>query len=194
MLTADDTELISQNARLLLWQRQVPRSDWVRHLANKLPPIWGGQNVSRVLNGYEVGNLNFCDIAIALEIEEEQLRWEDLLTTSAIDVMKENLSYLLGSLEHGGKKKVAADLGIDPTTVSRWLSGAITPQSGTLKRISNYFGLTAETDLSSSAVFLSLEPVSLPERRQWLNQRIEALSANELRELYPALQRMLGPV
>ena len=193
MLTVPDGELISKNVRLLLWQQQVPRSDWVRHLASKLPPIWGAQNVDRLLGGRELGNLEISDIAIALEIVEEQLRWEDILSTSSVDVLKENLSYLLGSLEHGGKKKIAADLSIDPTTISRWLSGVITPQGSTLKRLSNYFGLAAETDLRKSAVFLSVEPVSLPERRRWLNQQIEALSGNELRELYPALQRILGP-
>jgi transcriptional regulator with XRE-family HTH domain len=193
MLTAQYGETLSLNVRLLLWQRQISRSDWVHHLANKLPPHWGARNVACLLNSRELGNLDIRDVAIALEVEEEQIRWEDLLSSSSIDVLKENLSYLLDSLEHGGKKKVAADLGIDPTTISRWLSGAITPQSSTLKRLSNYFGLPAETDLSKAAVFLSVEPVSLPERRRWLNQQIEALSANELRELYPALQRILGP-
>jgi hypothetical protein len=37
-----------------------------------------------------------------------------------------------------------------------------------------------------------VEPVAATERRRWLHARIEALSPDEFRELYPALRRMLG--
>jgi hypothetical protein len=40
-------------------------------------------------------------------------------------------------------------------------------------------------------VFLSVEPVALKDRRRWLHTRLDALNPDELRDLYPALRRLL---
>ena len=91
----------------------------------------------------------------------------------------------------GGKKALAAEFGIDPTTVSRWLNGASQPIERSLRQIGAYFGVPSGVDLRSDPVFLSAEPVALSERRRWLMERLESLPADEFRELYPALRRLL---
>jgi transcriptional regulator with XRE-family HTH domain len=105
--------------------------------------------------------------------------------------LAENLRFLFSGLGHGGKKSLASKLGIDPTTVSRWLSGAYEPQPASLSQLVSEFGLPSGTNLEEDPVFLSIEPVSLIERREWINKRINVLSSDELRELFPALRRLL---
>jgi transcriptional regulator with XRE-family HTH domain len=132
-------------------------------------------------------------LARALEVGEDgsELRFSDLLSDSGKNVLAENLKFLFDTLEHGGKKGLARSFGIDPTTVSRWLSGASEPQGPALRQIVNYFGLRADTDLRTDAVFLSVEPVSAVAKRQWIRDRVDSLTNEKLQELYPALRRML---
>jgi len=130
--------------------------------------------------------------AIGMASEAETLRFADMLEADC-DVLRENLGYLMNALGHGGKKALAAKLSVDPTTISRWLNGTSQPNEATLRQLAAHFGVPAGLDLRGDPVFLSLEPVALSERRQWLVSRLESLSADELRDLYPALRRMLGP-
>jgi hypothetical protein len=106
------------------------------------------------------------------------------------DVLKENLQYLLNSLGRGGKKVLADELEVYPTTLSRWLNGSV-PHASTLRQLVLHFGLASGTDLRKDPVFLSAQPISQTERRDWLHSRIDNMRVDELRELYPALQRLL---
>jgi transcriptional regulator with XRE-family HTH domain len=107
------------------------------------------------------------------------------------NVLVENLRYLLNSLGRGGKKVLAGELGVDPTTISRWLNGSFIPQTSTLRQLISHFGLPPHTDLQEDPIFLSAEPISATERRNWLHGRIANLPPDELRALYPALRRLL---
>jgi len=129
-------------------------------------------------------------LADALEVDEENLRFADLPRDRG-NVLSENLRLLFSTLGHGGKKAIALELGIDPTTISRWLSGAYEPQLASLRQLVSYFGLPPDTDIQEDPIFLSVEPISVIERRNWLHGRVNALSSNELRELFPALVRIL---
>jgi transcriptional regulator with XRE-family HTH domain len=122
--------------------------------------------------------------------EPEHLRFVNLPSEHA-DLLLENLRHLFGSLDHGGKKAVADSLGIDPTTISRWLNGSSKPHSRSLELLARHFGLPANTDLRIAPVFLAFEPLAATERRQWLHSRIDALTQDDLRSLYPALHRLL---
>jgi transcriptional regulator with XRE-family HTH domain len=136
------------------------------------------------------GHLHALAEALGFEVEVESLRFANLPRDRG-HVLSENLRFLFSTLGHGGKKAIASELGIDPTTVSRWLSGAYEPQLASLRQLVSHFGLPADTDLQEDPIFLSAEPVSAIERRTWLHERINALSRNELRELFPALLRIL---
>jgi transcriptional regulator with XRE-family HTH domain len=192
---AERTSMISQvsiNVRFLLWSRKIARTEWEAWLATRvhLPPDVCGRLVRGTLSDAEISSDQIRTLADGLEVDEENLRFADLPRDRG-NVLSENLHYLFGALGHGGKKAIASKLGIDPTTVSRWLSGAYEPQPTSLRQLASHFGLPSGTDLLEDPVFLSVEPISTSERKLWLSKRISALSADELRELFPALRRLL---
>lgn len=186
---------ISNNLRLTLWRQGIPRTQWVGWIAARCE--LGPELVRSVVGGSalddQVGDAGCSQLtrAIGIAAEAETLRFADMVGTEC-DVLRENLAYLMNALGHGGKKALAAKFSVDPTTISRWLNGTSQPNDTTLRELATYFGVPAGTDLRSDPVFLSLDPVALTERRQWLVSRLESLSADELRDLYPALRRMLG--
>lgn len=185
---------ISMNVRCLLWRKGVPRSGWLAELARRtgLPRA----RINSFLNGdTDDAALEQHEVAMLAEIvglgeEADHLRHAGYALDDC-DVLSENLRYLLNSLGRGGKKALAGDLGVDPTTLSRWLNGSFVPQTSTLRQLVSNFGLPPNTDLEEDPIFLSAEPISATERRSWLHGRIEDLQADELRALYPALRRLL---
>jgi transcriptional regulator with XRE-family HTH domain len=187
---------ISNNLRFALWRQGIPRTQWITWVAARCE--LGSTLVRAVIDGRtpddQVGEAECSQLAraIGMPSEAETLRFADLVSSDC-DVLRENLAYLMNALGHGGKKALAATLSVDPTTISRWLNGTSQPNEATLRQLAAYFGVSAGTDLRSYPVFLSLEPVALTERRQWLISSLENLSPDEFRDLYPALRRMLGP-
>ena len=187
---------ISNNLRLTLWRQGVPRIQWVGWIAARCE--LRSDLVRAVVEGSasddQVGDAECSQLAraIGMTSEAETLRFADMVAAEC-DVLRENLAYLMNALGHGGKKALAAKFSVDPTTISRWLNGTSQPSEATLRQLATHFGVPAGTDLRSDPVFLSLDPVALSERRQWLVSRLESLPADELRDLYPALRRMLGP-
>jgi hypothetical protein len=130
------------------------------------------------------------ELARALDAESDSLLYADLPHERS-NVLLENLKYLLGSLERGGKAALAKTMEIDPTTISRWLSGAYPPQGPALSKLVSHFGLPDGTDLKKDPVFLSVEPLAILERRKLLKDRIDAIEPSEFKALYPALKRLL---
>jgi len=107
-----------------------------------------------------------------------------------LDVLAENLRFLIDGLEHGKKGDLAAYMGVNRGTLSAWLGGK-RPKDQNLQKICDYFGLPASIDLSRDALFLSLYPVSEIEQRAWLHQQVDDLPGDALRELFPALRKLL---
>jgi transcriptional regulator with XRE-family HTH domain len=186
---------VSLNIRYLLWRKGLPRQQWESWLTShtKLPLTTSTRLVGGRLADDQVEEKLLDELARAFGHEDagETLRYTDL-PREGCNVLLENLKFLFGSVGHGGKKALAADLSVDPTTVSRWLSGSYEPQGSSLRQLVAYFGLPPETDLRETAVFLSVEPVAATERRRWIHARIDLLSSEEFRDLYPAFRRMLG--
>ena len=187
---------ISNNLRLTLWRHGIPRTQWVEWIAARceLSPNLVRAVVGGSATDDQVGDAECSQLAkaIGMAAEEETLRFGDMVGTEC-DVLRENLTYLMNALGHGGKRALATKFSVDPTTISRWLNGNSKPNAATLRELATHFGVPTGTDLRSDPVFLSVDPVSLSERRQWVISRLESLSADELRDLYPALRRLLGP-
>lgn len=185
---------VSVNVRYLLHRNDVPRSEWTSWLARRasLDPQTAKSLVRGLLADEQVSDNDLRKIGGAFELayETENLRFQGF-AYAGHNVLRENLRFLLGSLGHGGKKSLAGELNVDPTTISRWLNGSFEPQPSTLRHIVSYFGLPPITDLHEDPIFLSTEPVSMTDRRSWLRRRIDALPTEEIRELYPALRRLL---
>lgn len=184
---------ISVNVRYLLRRAGVPVSEWASWLAVQasLELQTAKLLVTGQLSDVQVSDNDLRKIGDAFELgDQENLRFQGF-AFEGCDVLRENLLFLMGSLGHGGKKSLALELHVDPTTISRWLNGSFEPQASTLHQMVLYFGLPPTTNLCEDPIFLSQEPVSARDRRKWLHHRIDTLTVEELRELYPALRRLL---
>ena len=115
----------------------------------------------------------------------------DLLEKQGVDILAENIRYLINGLPHGQKKEFAAKLGVDVTTVSRWLGGAQRPTKKKLEEIGRYFSLPPGTDLDSEPIFLWTEPISESQMKSWITENIQQMDLKTLREIFPALRRLL---
>ena len=168
---------VAKNIRYLLWKEGEERKNWETRLS-----VWLGCSLERAKErevlaqqtGLKIGELS-----------------GDLLAVHGVDVLTENIRHLIDTLPHGQKKKFAAKLGIDVTTVSRWLNGAQRPTRTKLKQICNYFGLPPETNLETEAVFLWTGPVGERQMKGWITERVEQLDGKTLREIFPALRKLL---
>lgn len=181
---------VTRNIRYLLWREKVERAKWVTQLAQ-----WAGCNLARaetLLRNAELRKDEQECVAAALGVTEEDLLFAHLLEDSGTDILRENIGYLLDTLDHGQKKMFAADLEVHGTTVSRWRSGLQVPERSKLVAICHYFRLPAGTDLATEPIFLSPLPISEAERKAWLHRHIEEMDARTLSELFSALQRLLG--
>lgn len=115
----------------------------------------------------------------------------NLLEKMSVDILAENIRYLINGLPHGQKKEFAAKLGVDVTTVSRWIGGAQRPTKKKLEEIGRYFGLPPGTDLYSEAIFLWTEPISESQIKSWITETIQQTDEKTLREIFPVLRRLL---
>jgi len=181
---------LKRNIRYLLWKEGTERKDWPSKLAERLGcPL---QRAEDLLEG-EGKNLTpkekkALEKATGLAPEEFS---GNLLEKHDVDILVENIRHLIDGLPHGQKKEFAAKLGVDVTTVSRWIGGAQRPTKKKLEEIGKYFGLPPGTDLDSEAIFLWTEPISESQMKSWITETILRVDGKTLREIYPALRRLL---
>lgn len=186
---------VSQNIRFLLFKRGYAREQWVPWLEShtSLAPGKLAALVSNRLDDSVIGEADLQQLAKAFGLpgDAAEFRFADLLGESQLNVLAENLRYLLESCPRGGKKQLAEALKVTPTTVSRWLSKATGISSGQLNKLNQYFGLSAQTDLRSYPLFLDVEPAAVSQRRKWALAQLEGLPDDAFQSLYPALKRLL---
>jgi transcriptional regulator with XRE-family HTH domain len=183
-------EGIGKNIRYLLWKGGVERKDWPSKLAEWLgcPLRRAGDLLESHDEPLTLKEKKALESATRLSIENHS---GNLLEKNDVDILAENIRHLIDSLPHGQKKEFAAKLGVDVTTVSRWIGGAQRPTKKKLEEIGKYFGLPPGTDLDSEAIFLWTEPVSESQMKNWIMERIQQADGKTLREIFPALRRML---
>ncbi|MFC1837209.1 helix-turn-helix domain-containing protein [Thermodesulfobacteriota bacterium] len=184
--------LVSKNIRFLLYLENRDSAEWLSLFRKKIRKNdWGDKQVIDFLQGGLPSDSEIRDLAEAFGQEEDMLRNSDLLANAGIDILLDNLKFLLDSLEHGGKSLLANHLEISQGTISKWLKGTHPPQKPTMKGLVNYFGLDPDTDLTSTPVFLSYDPVTVMARKKWLRERIDALSSEQLKMHFPSLEKIL---
>ncbi len=179
------------NIRYILWRSGAARDQWASRLAELL-----GCEPSRaeaVLAGTVEALLpeEQKKLAHRLKVSVKELSSPGLLTSREVDILGENIRYLVNTLPYGKKKEFAAQLGIDVTTVSRWVGGLQRPTRAKFGRIARFFSLPAGVDLGADPIFLSMEPVSELEMKARLHEAIDNLDGETLRTLYPVLARLV---
>ncbi len=183
-------ESLTLNIRYLLWREGVRRDEWAAKLADLLGcDIRRAQEI--LSGGVDLQPKEISAMAKAYKVGVNDMRTLNLLSKEKVDVLIANIRHLIDGLAHGQRRQFATELGVDVTTVSRWSTAAQRPTKTKLGRIRDYFGLPVATDLEGDAIFLSLDPVTGSEMRSWLHEQIEGLEADTLRNLFPALQRLL---
>lgn len=183
---------VSLNVRFLLWRKTPDRERWRGAVEKRLLRPWPPEKVQVLLEGQRLTDQEVEDLvqAFAEESEEETFRFGDLVRDAKVNVLKENLEYLIGSAERGRKQEIAKELEVDATTISRWLAGTHSPPRPQQERIVALFGLPPSTNLEEECLFLEYGPLSLQSRRQWLREHVDDLTLDEMRDLFPALQRL----
>src|SRR5262245_7372697 len=143
------TSQISINVRWHFWRREVPRNEWLPELARitGFPRSW----VSLFLNGdIDDADLKQHEVTMLGKIAglgtDVYHVWIAGYGPYESDVLKSNLRYLINSPGRGGKKVLAEELGVDPTTLSRWLNWSFVPHASTLRQMVSHFGLASGTD------------------------------------------------
>ncbi len=179
----------AENLRYLLWKRGIKREQWIEEMI-RLTGCDGRRAESLLLGGETLTPDEQRQIVANTPWSEEDLQYSRLVEQEGASVLAENLKYLLDSLEHGKKKRLAEELEVSPVTVSRWASGEQLPQRDRFARIGRFFELEEGKDLEQDPLFLSLLPISYQMRRTWLHQRIDQLHQSTLHRLFPALERL----
>ena len=110
------------------------------------------------------------DLSGELGISQEELRYQNLLVDSNICLFGENLEYLLEGEGGGKKRRLAAAIGVNVNTISAWVSGRAMPREVNIVSLCEYFQLPRGTDLLAHPLFLSLDPVSGYQQKEWLKK------------------------
>jgi len=182
---------LAQNLKYLLLEKGIKRSHWVETLAasircdlRRAQTLLEGQ-ADDPSEGETRALVQFSGM------EFERLTSENLIDAIKADIFSLNLSFLLEKLPHGKKKHLAESLGVDQTTISRWGNGTQRPTKKKMRGLADYFNLPKSIDLEKEPIFLSMMPIGEAETKQWLKERIDALDRDTLRDLSPALVRLL---
>jgi hypothetical protein len=186
---------VSQNVRFQLYRRGLKQEEWESFLASeaRLEPSRVAALLGGRLDDSEIAPEELKHLAVALDLpsDAEELRFADLLQDSQTDIFLGNVLFLLDSLKKGQKQELAAHLGVDPNTISRWTKKGLGRRSTAPAKFLQFFGLHPETDLKTTPLFLESGPVSVDQCRAWVAARIEQIGAHEFQLLYPALKRLL---
>ena len=188
--TLGNMEGLKRNIRYLLGKGGAAPKEWPSRLVG-----WLGIPLPRaedLLEG-EGGELTAKEkkaLANVTGLSPEDF-YADLLEKQGVNILVENIRHLINGLPHGQKKEFAAKLEVDVTTVSRWIGGAQRPTKKKLEEIGKYFGLPPGTDLDSEPIFLWTEPISESQMKSWIIDTIQQTDGKTLREIFPALRRLL---
>lgn len=186
-------KVVAVNLRYLCWKQQKDRSQWPALLASWLGGKAKVEMAIALLSDTQLPKPEQIEAIVrALNIDEQDLVFANLLDSDGVNLLKLNLKRLLCSPGKQSKGALAKEIGVSPATLSRWISGKQDPDSRAKHMIATLFGLRGEAALTTRPLFLSYLPVTYGEQVVWLNMCLNEISANELMDLFPALYRMFS--
>ena len=181
----------SVNLRYLLWKQNQDCRAWPDLVAG-----WVACDIPRaeeLLRGDRLRKDEIARLAKSVGISGHDLVGNNLLSKAKnVDILRENLRCLIGGLERGEKRKFAGAVGVHPTTISAWLSGKQRAERTNVATVCRYFRLPTGSDLEKELFFLSPLPAAEVSRKRWLKEKIDALDAAALQEIFPVLAKLLG--
>ena len=118
--------------------------------------------------------------------------FSSLIEHSKEDIFEKNLQYLLSTLEHGENAEFAEEIGVNPSTLTRWKQGKTKPDKYALSQIAKYFGIKDVDELRTQFLFLELEPVSTRQKKQQCKKMIDEMDKEAFEAIFVALGKLLN--
>ena len=185
-MTAWTLPPITYNLRYQLWHRKIARELWALQLTKWVD--CSERRAWELLRGVPPSPEELSQLVEQTGLTEEQLQSTE--QDGQLSILAENLRCLLDAPKRGGKKVLAAKLGVQQGTISNWLNGR-RPEPRHQEALKKHFGLPSTIDLETFPLFLELSPVGVREQREWLQMHVNDLDEETLRLLFPALERLL---
>jgi len=182
------------NIRFLLRRAKVQPDRWAQELSRRTRTGISVNRAKEIISaeGKEISEPELSLISDTFSRDAEELRVGCLYSDGPESLRKENLIFLLNTLPRGGRKTLAAKLGIRQATITRWVSENKVPETKNLEGLLKYLGLDPDLDLTGEPLFLSLQPVGGFLQRQWLLERLRTMTEEEIARFFPALARIVG--
>jgi hypothetical protein len=184
---------------------ELHQEHWnVRYLASRVdrrPETWAVTiqkrtgirlyRADQILRGAAIKRDEIAAISTAFEVDIKELQSNPLYGHGDESVLRLNLRYLIDSLPHGEKKKLAKSIDVAEETISKWTSrGGRGLHPKNRSRLLKYFGLDPELDLAKEPIFLSIAPVGAHLQKAWLLERVQEMPPEEIGKVFPAVQRI----
>ena len=182
-----ENSFFAENLLFLLWQSGVAQEAWISRVGQYTET--SPQRVAQLLAGDKPSAKEIARASRATDMPDTDLLYDRL--ASRADIFGENMNCLLNTLDHGGQKRLARSVGVKATAVTTWRKGT-TPRARTLEQVKEFFGLPRSIDLRNCCLFLSLEPIGVLQKREWVKEHISVMNQQELNDLFPALRRLLS--
>ncbi len=133
----------------------------------------------------------FSDYSDNLSAIEYAFLFSDLIDNSRDNILRKNLNYLFGTLEHGENAEFVKEIGVNPSTLTRWKQGKTRPDKYALSQIARYFGFKDVNELSRQLLFLDLDPVSTQQKKKLCKKLIDEMDKDDFEMVFYALQKIL---
>ena len=206
--------ILSENVKTLIWKIKgpLPKEDYAEYIEYiarecKMPE----EHFRAVLRGEAV--LANTELGVLLsffreedkylgdkKLDDDKLQITKFLETNMVEeltkrekeeLLERNLQYLLKTLTRGNNVKFIKEIGVNPSTVSRWKQGLTKPDKYSQANICRYFGYHDTAVLRNSYILFGLEPVSCEQKKQRIKEMIESMDKDTFESIYPALEKLL---
>ena len=183
---------VSKNLRFRLLQESKDTAQWDYLASDRLGiPFF---RVRQIISGEEIPSPKEIErIAHWCGKTTDDICSAPIYPSDADGMKKENLRFLLKSLEHGEKRKVAKTLGVTAEQLSRWSSGNQSPNKNNVRRLLRYFRIDPALDLEKEPLFLSNYPVHAAAKKSWLLNRLQEMPPEKLDPHFNSIRKLLTP-
>lgn len=198
----DQGQILTHNLKTLLWlgnRNQITRSysEYIQQVSQSCALEY--EEFKSILQGNRqptppelmrivqtLGKLGFD-----LDSIESKPLVPDLIETAGAELLDLNIQYLIRSVACGKAQHFADAIGVNISTVNRWLNRKTRPDTYAKAQIADYFGFTSQEEIITSFVFLGLDPITDAQKRMYCQNQIDLMDKDAFLKIYPALIKLL---